>query len=67
MPCSRNQNQDSINENYLFVERWTVRFGKYKGRLFRDVPDYYLEWAYANQVFTNEAINEYIESRLLYD
>ena len=64
MPCSKQKNQAYINENYLFVERWTVRFGKYKGKLFRDVPDYYLEWAYANNVFTNEAIIEYIEERL---
>lgn len=64
MPCSKQKDQAYINENYLFVERWTVRFGKYKGRLFRDVPDYYLEWAYANDVFTNEAIIEYIEERL---
>jgi uncharacterized protein (DUF3820 family) len=64
MPCSKQKDQAYINENYLFVERWTVRFGKYKGRLFRDVPDYYLEWAYANNVFTNEAIIEYIAERL---
>jgi uncharacterized protein (DUF3820 family) len=64
MPCSKQKDQAYINEKYLFVERWTVRFGKYKGRLFRDVPDYYLEWAYANNVFTNEAIIEYIAERL---
>jgi len=64
MPCSKQKNQAYVNENYLCVERWTVAFGKYKGRQFRDVPDYYLEWAYANNVFTNEAINEYIEERL---
>lgn len=54
---------DVKEETFEYVAKWTMRFGKYKGVAFADVPQDYLKWCYEKGIINNERVEGYLESR----
>jgi uncharacterized protein (DUF3820 family) len=50
-------------ENFDYVNKWTMRFGKNKGVMFGEIDDQYLRWCYKNGIIKNEKVEGYLESR----
>jgi uncharacterized protein (DUF3820 family) len=51
------------SEAFDFVAEWTMRFGKHKGTMFKDIDDNYLKWCYENGVVNNGSVKGYLASR----
>lgn len=49
------------------VADWTVKFGKYKGEKFSDLPDEYVEWLLESNFFLKPSTVENIELRERYN
>ena len=49
------------------VRDWTIKFGKYKGEKFSDLPDEYVDWLVESNFFTKESKVEDMELRERYN
>lgn len=58
---------DFTDETFKIVDKWTLLFGKHKGKKFNEVDDDYLKWCYENNVIKNDTVNEYIKRRVYTD
>ena len=53
-----NENEDSINEDYL------ITFGKYNGKMIKDIPENYLVWIYENTTIRDKKLLKYISDNI---